>query len=251
MKSEDALAVQGEIQPANLLQALIHVATTPGISIDVIERMVALQERQESRQRETAFWAALGRVQAKVPIIHKGGTNTFTKTTYARREDVARIIQPLLAEEGMALTFDEGTASQGVGWKKIFGKLSHRDGHSEAKSIEVPIDEAAKSNTTGKPTRTGIQDIGSTSSYAQRYLIKMWLNMAETDEDTDGNSSEKITDDQAKDLEIAVQDAGMDKGRFFVFMGVGGFDEILASDWKKAINAVDTKRRDNAAKGAK
>ncbi len=128
--------------------------------------------------------------------------------------------------------------------------MSHEDGHSETKSLKVPVDKAAM-NREGKPVRTGIQDMGSTASYAIRYLIKMHLNIAETEEDTDGNPSEKITKDQVMDLQVAVEDAGMDKGRFFVFMGVGDFGEILSSDWKKALNAVETKRRDNAAKGGK
>ncbi len=133
---------------------------------------------------------------------------------------------------------------------KFSAKLSHREGHFEIKYKTLQTDHAAK-NRDGKPTRTGIQDDGSTSAYAARYLTKMHLDIAETDEDTDGNSAERITDNQAKDLAIAVQDVGMDKGRFFVFMKVGDFDEILAADFKKALNAVETKRRENAAKGTK
>ncbi len=244
MKSETEVAtIPQEVAPSNLLQAIMRVATNPDVNIDVIERMVAIQERLEAKQRETAFMAALARLQAKVPLVHKGGTNTFTKTTYARREDIQRVIQPLLAAEGFSMSFDEQDAESG--WKKFFCKLSHAEGHSEVKSLKVPIDEAAK-NSSGKPTRTGIQDVGSTAAYTQRYLIKMWLNMAETDEDTDGASAEKITDNQAKDLELAAKEAGLNIPKFFVFMKVGGWDEIMAVDLKKAINAIEVRRQENA-----
>lgn len=248
MKSEAELATIPEVQPANLLQAIIHVATTPGISIDVIERMVALQERQEARHAEMAYMRDMALLQAEIPLIHRGGVNKFTGTKYARREDVAVVLQPLLAKHGFAFSFNEESVEGDR--TKFSGKMSHRDGHSETKYKTLTTDKAAV-NSSGKPTRTAIQDDGSTASYAQRYLFKMHLNMAETDEDTDGNSAEKITDAQAKDLQCAAEEAGVDKGRFFTFMGVGGFNEILATDLKKALNAIDTKRRDNAAKVAK
>ena len=108
MKSETDLAVQQqEIQPANLLQALVQVATTPGISIDVIERMVALQERQEAKQAQRSFFAALTALQAEIPLIHKGGKNNFTGSTYARREDIKETLRPLLAKHGFAFSFNE------------------------------------------------------------------------------------------------------------------------------------------------
>lgn len=237
-----------EVQPTNLLEALVQVATTPGISIDVIERMVALQERQQAKQAETAFYAAMTLLQSEVPLIHRGGTNTFTGSKYARREDVFVALQPLLSKHGFAFSFNEESRDGNI--CKFSGKLSHRDGHFEVKYKTLQVDEAKK-NKDGKPTRTGIQDDGSTASYAQRYLFKMHLNMAETDEDTDGNSAEKITAEQALLLQSATEEVGMDRGRFFVFMSVGKFEDILAADWDKAMNAIDTKRRDNVAKAAK
>jgi ERF superfamily len=249
-ETTEALTVQqSDVQPSNMMEAFIKISTSPGVSIDVIERMAALQERWEARQREQIFMSCLAQLQAKMPLIYKGGTNKHTGTHYARREDIQQVIQPLLKEFGFAFSFNEEDCEGGM--KKFSAKLSHEDGHSETKFLKVPVDESAKNKETGKPVRTGIQDMGSTTSYAVRYLIKMHLNIAETDEDTDGNSAEKITDNQVKDLAIAVQDAGMDKGRFFVFMGVGDFNDILAADLKKALNAIDTKRRDNAAKGQK
>ncbi len=242
MKSETEVATieKAEIQPANLLQALVQVATTPGISIDVIERMVALQERQEARQAQTAFFVALSALQAEIPLIHKGGRNNFTGSTYARREDLHSTLKPLLAKHGFAFSFNEESREGDL--TKFSGKLSHKDGHAEIKYRTLQTDHAAK-NRDGKPTRTGIQDDGSTTSYACRYLMKMHLDIAETDEDTDGNSAEKITKDQVLDLNSLIDELKMDKARFLVFMGAGSLEDILATDWKKAMNAIDAKRR--------
>lgn len=252
MKTETDLAVREEIQPSSVIQAIMQLARDKDARIDVIERMFALQERLEARQRETSFYAALTALQSEVPLIVKHGKNNHTGTRYAKYEDMHAALQPLLAAHGFATSFNEEYDNVPEGMVKFSMKLSHRDGFFEVKSMTVPIDESAKNSTTGKPVRTGIQDAGSTASYARRYLYKMHLNIAEKDEDTDGNSTKKITPDQAKDLQASLEGTtGMDKGRFFIFMGVGAYDEIKASDWKKALNAIDTKRRENESKGIK
>ncbi len=84
MKSETDLVVQHqEIQPANVLQMILQLSADPNARIDVIERLVALQERQEDRQRKTAYIAAMSRVAAKLLPIKKGATffDIFSGTT--------------------------------------------------------------------------------------------------------------------------------------------------------------------------
>ena len=74
-------------------------------------------------------------------------------------------------------------------------------------------------------------------------MIKMHLNLVERDEDTDGVNLATISDEQAKDLEAALQEVKADKGKFLVFMGCGAVKDILARDLAKAVNAIDVKRR--------
>lgn len=230
-----------EVAPSNVLQALVVMARTPGISIDVIERMVALQERQEARQAQTAFFAALTQLQAEIPIIHKGGKNSFTGSTYARREDIKRQLQPLLAKYGFAFSLDE---ESGNGETTTFiGKLSHNGGHFEIKRKTLRTDHAAK-NRDGKATRTAIQDDGSTTSYAARYLLKMHLDIAETDEDTDGNDTELITEDQARDLQCLLDGCGADKKSFLeLICGTKTIAEIPARDWSRVLHAAEVKAK--------
>lgn len=253
--SQGELVPQGQevatVQPTNLLQAITQASMNPALDIDKFERLLAMQERLEARQRETAFMEALAKLQAEVPLIHKGGKNNHTGSTYARREDIHVVLQPLLAKHGFSFSFDEEAKDIDKQEVTFAAKLSHKDGHFEVKRLTVPVDAAAK-NSSGKPTRTGIQDMGSTASYAQRYLLKMHLNMAETDEDTDGNSTEKITEGDAFKLKVGIADAKMEMARFLVFMRVGALEEILVSDLKKAWNCIDVRKRElNAAKPTK
>ncbi len=120
-ETDIVIADKPEIQPANLLQAIMHVATTPNLNIDTLERLMAMQERMEARQREQVFQSALARLQAEMPLIYKGGTNKHTGTKYARREDVQIVIRPLMEKFGFAFSFNEEDCEGDM--KKVHGEV--------------------------------------------------------------------------------------------------------------------------------
>lgn len=233
-----------DARPASMLEIIAQAVADPRMDVEKMERLFALAERQEATRRQTAFMAALSALQAELPMIHKGGINNFTKTKYARREDIHLALQPLLAKHGFAFSLNEESREGNL--TRFSGTLYHKEGHSEVKYKTLQTDEAAK-NSAGKATRTAIQDDGSTTSYAGRYLIKMHLSIVETEEDTDGNPRTRITPQQAQDLETALVATTMDKKKFFVFMRVGDYEEILADDFKKAMNAISVKADEDKA----
>lgn len=234
-------AVQETEAPANLLDVIARAAADPRVDMDKMERLLAMQERVMADQRKTAFFSALARLQARLEPIGKGGINKHTGSKYARLEDVDRQIKPLLASEGFALSFNE-ESSDGL-MTRFSARLSHKDGHAEEKYMTVPVDAAAK-NREGRSTRSAIQDAGSTASYARRYLIKLHLNIVEIDEDNDGQgSSEPISDDQVKDLDVLIKDSRADRAKFLDFMRVERLEDIVRRDYAKAVNALQTKQR--------
>ena len=93
---------------------------------------------------------------------------------FAKLEDIDVVIRPLLAEEGFSLALDEEAHTDKT--VTFVMTMSHREGHSEAKRMTVPIDAAAM-NREGRSIRPAIQDAGSTVTYARRYLLKMHLNI--------------------------------------------------------------------------
>ena len=62
--------------------------------------------------------------------------------------------------------------------------LSHRDGYSEETTLTAGADDSGKKNS--------IQAIGSTTTYLQRYTLKLALGLATQDRDDDGASSEDL-----------------------------------------------------------
>lgn len=242
MKGELVTQSQSVSVPAeeNLLTVIVNAARDSSIDIEKLERLMALHERMCKEQRRSAFFAALARLQAKLGPIVKGGMNQHTRTKYARLEDVDRTIKPLLAEEGFAFSFNEESSDGTL--TRFSARLSHRDGHSEEKYMTVPVDAAAK-NREGRSTRSAIQDAGSTSSYARRYLIKMHLNIVEVDEDTDGNPVATISDEQEKTLISMLEEAKADRAGFLKYMEADRVSEIRAADYQKAVNALEAKIR--------
>ena len=158
-----------------------RVATNPNTSIDTLERLLAMQERVETKRAETAFNAALADMQPVLPIIAERGAikNSAGKaqSTYAKWEDINEAIKPVLAQYGFALTF---RVDRPEGLVCITGVLSHRDGHSTQTTISLPVDSSGSKN--------GVQAIGSSTSYGQRYTAKLLLNLTSRGEDDDGQS---------------------------------------------------------------
>jgi len=234
---EDAIAVREEIQPANLLQAITRVATTPGLSIDVIERMLAMQERLEAKQAETAFARDMAMLQAELPQIQKDGriiVRGTERSRYALHEDIDTAIRPILAKYGFSIAYDTDSKDGKV--FTVFAKVSHREGHSETKTIMLPMDASE--------FRSNVQSIGSTISYAKRQLLGMHFNIVTKGSDDDGEGGQGfISSDQEKDLLVLIDEVKANKEGFLKYMRVEKLADIPAKEFKRACTALEDKRR--------
>lgn len=214
----------------SLLAVIAQAVADPRMDVEKMSKLLDIHERIVAENRKVAFMAAMARLTPRLPEVGKHGTSHQGK--YARLIDIDRAIRPLIAEEGFSLSFD----SQPIEGKvRVICRLSHSEGHSEVKQIDLPIDTSGSKN--------GAQAMISTVSYGRRALTKMFFNLIEVDEDTDGNDPSVITYDQAKQLLALLVEVKADKGRFLVFMGAEKVEAILARDYPKAINALETRRR--------
>lgn len=222
---------------SDLLSVIAQAVADPRMDVEKMSKLLDMHERITADQRKTAFMAAMARLQAKLPQIEKTGrivVKGTERSRYARIEDIDVAIRPMLAEEGFSFSFD--TESSDARLYKISARLSHRDGHSETKTLTLPIDSS--------DYRSAVQSAGSTVSYGKRQLIKMHLNMVERDEDNDGNATARITQDQADTLrDLLAELKPEDKPKFLDYMGVAKLEEILAKDHAKAANALERKRQ--------
>ena len=132
-----------------------------------------------------------------------------------------------------ALTEDTATTTEGL---NITCKISHAAGHSETRSLFLPLDSQG--------AKSPVQGVGSTVSYGRRYLLKMILGIVERGEDDDGHGgAEPITPSQVADLTALLTEVQADQPRFLAYMQVARVEDILARDYRRAVTALETKRR--------
>jgi hypothetical protein len=167
-----------------LLGVIARAARDPNVDIDKMERLLEMQERVLARQAKEEYDAALALLQPDLPVISERGKilnkNGGVQSTYALWEDVNEAIRPLLAEHGFALSFKTGRQGDQV---TVTGILSHRLGHREETTVELPSD--------GSGSKNAVQAIGSSTSYGKRYAAFALLNITSKGEDDDGQTATK------------------------------------------------------------
>lgn len=213
---------------------IARIATSPGVSLDVLDRTVALWERVRASQAKATFDRDLAAMQPRLPTIDAtgkivmfskedrasgrdvtGAAKPMQSTSYATMADINDAIRPGLAEYGFALSFRSGQVLDGEHKGKILvtGILSHKDGHRE----EVTLPPLQYDSTGSK---NSVQALGSTLSYGRRYATLFILNIssrAPIDGDDDGRKSgepQTVGEEKAKELEQALADCGGDLALF-------------------------------------
>lgn len=176
-----ALAPKG----AEVVSMFERLASDPNVSVEKLERLIAMNERVLAHNAKSAFDAAFAVMQPKIPQIdEKGaikGRGGEVRSTYARLEDIHDVVKPILATHGFAMRHRTEWPEGKDGTIRIIGILSHRDGHSEESTFEAPMDRSE--------FRTDIQSMGSTVSYGRRYTTLDLLNISTRGMDVDGSKS--------------------------------------------------------------
>ena len=197
-----------------LLDVIARAARDPNVDIDKMERLIAMQERVQSRNAEIAFNAALAELQPGLPVVNERGgikdRNGNVQSTYALWEDVNEAIRPLLALHGFALRFRVERAGDQI---SVTGILSHRDGHSEQTTLSLPTD--------GSGSKNAVQAVGSSTSYGKRYTAFALLNITSTGEDDDGRAGgavNTISLKQYDELLRRMSEVGADHERFVAYL---------------------------------
>lgn len=227
---------------------LVQLAIERGVPVEVLERLVALKERMAERDARGAFFQALADFHAEVGPIPKTAAITVTRagtqevrSRYAPLDKIVAHVRPLLQRHGFIFHWNSTLRENGN--VCITCHLRHVDGHSESADFEFPQKEA------GAPGMNGVQIAGSARTYGERYSLIQVLGLTTADEDTDGAApNEFITREQVSELDVKIQTTHTDKDRFLAWLGVAQLSEIPQRDYRKAMQALDTKAEQNKAR---
>ena len=242
----DAAAVQvWDDRPAPMLQPqtpmdMLSIAVSKGASIEILEKLMALAERQEANKNRRAFDAAIADAKAEIPTIAKNrhvgfaSKNGGAKTDY-RHEDlaeIARTVDPILGKHGLSYRFR--TTSEVNQPISVTCKISHRDGHFEENTLTAGRDDSGNKNS--------IQAIGSTVTYLQRYTLKAALGLAASNDDDGGKSAAPaglISDEQFGRLRKLMVDTGANEVKFLEFFEIDELAQLPAKRFDEAIQITN------------
>jgi hypothetical protein len=181
MGVQEVLPVEGlELKPQQAItpMQLLALAAQNGATIDVVERLAALQEKQLAREAELLFFQALHAAQQEVPSIEPnkevktGGGKLMYK--YASYEQLDKALRPIYIKHGMAISFSGAEAPAGK--VRVLCCVSHRDGHAERYQLDLAIDQGA-AQLTKTDAELGAQ------SKAKRRILRNIFNIVDDLED--------------------------------------------------------------------
>tara|TARA_R110000764_G_scaffold189942_3_gene275199 strand:- start:1008 stop:1766 length:759 start_codon:yes stop_codon:yes gene_type:complete len=188
-KSE--LVIEQTIHPLAVQQeqymGLIQMAVEKGADINQLEKLMDLQDRFEAKNARKSFFNALSVFQSAIPTIKKTGLASFptknngkTEYTYAKLEDITRVIRPSLREAGLSYRYEQNSENNLM---TVVCIVTHKEGHQETTSMSGLADATGSKNQ--------IQQIASTITYLRRYTLTGALGITVGDEDDDGSCYEE------------------------------------------------------------
>ena len=211
---------------------MIQRAVESGADIDMLEKLMALQERWESSQARKAFDEAVAAVKAEIPPIERNAKGHNDKR-YADFSAIARVVDPILGQHGLSYRFRTSQTDR----ISVTCILSHKSGHSEETTLCGPADTSGNKNA--------IQAIGSTLTYLQRYSLVQMLGLAASSDD-DGKSAasgETINEEQIGTLTELLDSVGADKARFLRFFKIDTLSALPSKRFQEAVTMLNAKAR--------
>lgn len=228
--------------------SLIRLALEKNTPVEVLERLVALQERVSDRNARTEFFDALAKFQDEMPEIRKSKTAKIaTRTggeysyTYAPLEEITRAIREPLHQLG--LSFAWTTEGMEGGNLNVVCVLRHIGGHEERSTFPV--------STVTSAAMSEAQKHGAALTYGKRQSLTSVLGLTTADDDVDGvdpKDATPVTEDQMAELRKLIKEAGADEARLLAWVGVESFEEIPEGDLPRLRQFLEEKKARKAEK---
>lgn len=215
---------------------MLNRAVSQGANMEVLEKLMGLQERWEKNQARKEFDEAVAEAKAKIKPVVKKATG-HNKTKYADFASIAQSVDPVIASVGLSYRFRTRQDDR----IHVTCILSHRAGHSEETTLSGPPDQTGNKNA--------IQAIGSTLTYLQRYSLVQMLGLAACGDNDGGAPADDsiLSDKQADEIRVLLTATKSDLDRFLKWAGADSVSDILASKYADCIAMLKAKQTKGAA----
>ena len=225
--------------PAELIRAVIDKGLTAE-GVNVIERLVALQEHINDKDAEKQFAVAFAALQGElgtfnatreVPDKHGG-----VRYTYLPYEEIMRSVRPLAEKHGISISFSTDIRETRIVQTCT---LTHAAGHHRDYLAFVRAG-------AGPYGATETQADGAAMTYAKRYALCNALNIV-VERDTDGanarNEGTPITFEQVQYLKEQVKETGSNEAAFLKFAGAKTYKEIGSARYDSLVRELAKKAK--------
>lgn len=237
---EAPVIVPAEQGSAALMRMIEKAIENPDFDVAKMEQLLTVKERWEATEARKAFVRALAAFKANPPEIVKDKHVTYTLKTggttdyhHATLGQVCDVVGKALAVHGLSHTWQIKQHDDAA--IEVTCVLTHAMGHAERVTMRGMPDSSGSKNL--------IQQVGSTTTYLQRYTLLAATGLATADQDTDGaGPDEPISDEQKGILINLMRESGANTVRFLKLLGVNSLDELPASAFGAAKLALKAKQ---------
>lgn len=166
-------------QEESSIDSLMAVALQNNAPVEVMERLFALHKDVKAEKAKEEFVKALAQFQSECPAIEKtkkvlNKDGRSVRYQYAPLDAIIDKIKKPLSENGLSYSWNMENKD---GFLTAIVKITHKLGHSETSSFEIPIDKEG--------FMTAPQKYASAQTFAKRYALCNALGIYTGEEDTD------------------------------------------------------------------
>ena len=161
-------------------ELLIAQAIDKGVSVETMERLLAMRRELKAEWAKEQFDAAMAKFQGECPVIKKKKEGGKTKAgtvayKYAPLDDIVQQTKGLIEKNGFSYLIKTDVKEGKV---KITCIVKHGAGHSEDTSVEMPL-------TTKTDIMSAPQQVAATITFAKRYAFCNAFGILTGDEDNE------------------------------------------------------------------
>lgn len=214
---------------------LLELAVQQNLDVEKLGKLMELQKQWNQDRAREAFYAAMALFQSKCPRLEKRKRVAYGETEYfyTPLPDMVEQLREPLREAGLSYRWQFVDVGDQLSATFI---VTHTQGHAEQTTMTAPADASGKKNA--------VQQRGSTITYLQRYTMIGGLGISTADTDMDARLNHAtITDEQAANITALMQETKADKPKFLKFIGAATVEDIRATDYTKAVKALEQKRK--------
>ncbi|WP_375685712.1 ERF family protein [Bartonella sp. TT110JLCBS] len=224
-----------------VMERILNKALDSDVDMDRLERLLDLREQEIKRQERQNFVRDLSAVQMAYKNIEQNAINNHTNSKYATLDQYIDAVKDGLATYKFALFYRIKNQTEKNVTIEI--TLSHPSGNEISTEGTFPIDSTGSKNS--------IQSLGSTLTYARRYLLGMLLNLASKEDDTDGQmqakeddtNNQKVSSKQIKQIEELIEQTESDKNKLLSYAKVEKLTDMSCETADDVLKILESKPR--------